>query len=461
VNVFVCWDGDHIGRQVGRAVLSDNVEEVRRVDQAINAGNELWRSFALRCGGSVIEIGGDEGRVEITADHLPELPKIARQYADTVGATVSVGVAVRLSESAKALLVAKLRGGSRIVVWDDSMGAEIAAATATPQTEKDKLSDEYLNKALDTAPGKTTGGAGPAPASSAPPPKQPKIPPPPDPSPTTDDFESQLHDLAQHQGMLDDVDSTNDESHMDDVRNKVVETLMTVRQQLPLIQQLQQAAPEIYASIIGLVQGLIALGREVTGSDVSGTASAAVEAAPADDSASAEDSGTGEPTAKSWKDVACKECGKFRGSNDECEACQKFKALTGDHDCTNVGGPDECADIDCPSCAHKAEPPPNKPAPVVTAQPPTPQNAIPTTSGQNSAVNRAGTNAHLGGGAQAGRAHIKLPPGSALDGKVKIQHLDGSAGWKNVLSGMISGFEDSPLFGANSFPVSSRQPGKS
>jgi len=39
MDVFVCWDGDKIGRRVGRAVLADDVGEVRRVDQAINAGN--------------------------------------------------------------------------------------------------------------------------------------------------------------------------------------------------------------------------------------------------------------------------------------------------------------------------------------------------------------------------------------------------------------------------------------
>lgn len=434
--VFVCWDGDHIGRQVGRAVLSDNVEEVRRVDQAINAGNELWRSFALRCGGSVIEVGGDEGRISVTADHLTEVPAIARQYADTVGATVSVGIAVRLSESAKALLVAKLRGGNQTVVWDDSMQADIDAATAAPQTEKDKLSDEYLNKALDTAPGSTSGGAGPAPAGAIAPPKQPKIAPITPPEQTDaaggPDFESMMHDAAQNQASQDDQDATDDSSHMDDVKNKVVETLMTVRQQLPLIQQLQSVAPEVYASIIGLVQGLIALGREVTGTDV--------DQAPPTDDAPPDDSTPDEsgPTAKSWKDVACEDCKGFLGANLDCKTCSEYaeKHKT------------------------KKDEPAAKPIPPVVAPPPTPQNTVPQNSGQNSPTNRMGTNSHQGGGAQAGRAHIRLPAGTTLDGKVKIRHLDGSAGWRNMLSGMISGFEDSPLFGANSFPVSSRQPGK-
>jgi hypothetical protein len=145
MRLYVCWDGDHIGREVGRAVMTDDVVAVRRVDQAITAGNELWRSFALRSNGMVIEMGGDEGRIELGAEHLPDLPAVAEQYAQAVGATVSVGIGMKLSESAKALLVAKLRGGNQTVLWHPDMQPELAAAA--PKTEAEKIGDEYLGKA--------------------------------------------------------------------------------------------------------------------------------------------------------------------------------------------------------------------------------------------------------------------------------------------------------------------------
>lgn len=312
MDAIICWDGDHIGRQVGRAVLADNVEEVRRVDQAINAGNDLWRSLALRCGGSIIEIGGDEGRIMMGAEHLSEMPAVARQYAETVGATVSVGVGMKLSDSAKALMVAKLRGGNQIVIWDPDMQREVDEASA-PKTERDKLSDEYLGKAQPAEFAATSGqhqtgqlaakdihtgftgtstgskvkgtqgdheeGADAAKQIQD---AQDEAPADPEQTHAADDFEDQLHDLAQQQGQQDQSDAQGQESHLDEVKNKLVETLTMVRQQLPIIQQLRATAPEIYDSIMALTQGLVDLGREVMGPGRAVEAGGQVDAAAAD-----------------------------------------------------------------------------------------------------------------------------------------------------------------------------------
>ena len=104
MKVFVSFDGDHIGRMVGRASLADKPEEVSRIAQAIDRGNAIWRSWAESHGGQVINIGGDEGRLCVEADHLQELPKIRDQYSEAVGSTVSVGVGTKLSEADKSLM---------------------------------------------------------------------------------------------------------------------------------------------------------------------------------------------------------------------------------------------------------------------------------------------------------------------------------------------------------------------
>jgi hypothetical protein len=149
MKVLIAWDGDHIGREVGRASLADDVEGLRRISQAIDLGNNTWRSWIVMNGGSVISMGGDEGRAEILAEKLPELPKIREQYAEAVGASVSVGVGTKLSEADRALIVAKLRGGNRIVLYTDDLEDEIKAAEQEKETttEADKLTDEYLGKA--------------------------------------------------------------------------------------------------------------------------------------------------------------------------------------------------------------------------------------------------------------------------------------------------------------------------
>lgn len=394
MNVFVSWDGDKIGREAGRARLSDDVAKVRQVDFAIRAGNDLWTALALRCGGQTIEAGGDEGAIVIPAQSLSEVQTLQRQYAQVVGATCTVGVGMRLSESSKALMVGKLRGGNGlVVVWDEAMQKELDAAA--PESESDKIGEAYLGKA------DVEGSAGPAPVTSQPPQKPPSVqlpeqPQPVDPVSQIHALEAQMHDMAEAQGQQDDQDQAGQESHLDEVRAQVAQTLTTVRDQMPLIQQLQEAAPEVYASIMALVQGLIALGREVAGVDPE-----ALEAVPGD------------------------------------------------------VPPDQAAAVP----AQKAELTPSNPR--LMPHPDTPANTVPSNVlPQNPQNPRAGTAAHRGGGTTAGRAHIKLPVGSTLDGKIKIRHADGAAGWKNMLAGMISGFEASPLFGANSFPVSSRQPGK-
>jgi hypothetical protein len=148
MKVIIAWDGDHIGREVGRASLADDVEGLRRVSQAIDAGNKIWESWVTMNGGSIISFGGDEGRAEILAEKLAELPKIRDQYAGAVGSTVSVGVGTRLSEADRALLASKLQGGDKIILYTPEVEETIAKIEKErgQKSEADKISEAYLGK---------------------------------------------------------------------------------------------------------------------------------------------------------------------------------------------------------------------------------------------------------------------------------------------------------------------------
>jgi hypothetical protein len=53
-----------------------------------------------------------------------------------------------------------------------------------------------------------------------------------------------------------------------------------------------------------------------------------------------------------------------------------------------------------------------------------------------------------------------LPVGTVDQQEVKVRHADGKESWKEVHAGMIQAQDaDAPLFGANSHPTSSREPG--
>ncbi len=411
MDVFVCWDGDKIGRRVGRAVLANDVGEVRRVDQAINAGNELWKAFALRCGGSIIEIGGDEGRIVIDASYLGDMPSIAHQYASLVGATVSVGVGMKMSESAMALVVAKLRGGDVILVWDpQTMGSEYQSAVDAPKTEQQKLTDEYLQKD-DSPKGPKSQSAGGQDIAMVMAHNTKKLTGPnsgfavqhepgfttmkhpgdtlgDDPAPTapessgtaTPDMESALHSAAEGQSKQDESDS--DAAGQETIKQKVADALVSIRKQLPAITKLQQFSPDAYKAIMGLVQGVILLGKQVAG-----------DGPPMDD----------EPQA--LKEHLSKKEGSEESSEESHEHSEESSEESSEE-------------------TEKAE-----------------DNASPI----------PGTPNHH---------HLNFPDGSSINGKIKVRHGDGGVSWKQVQSGMVQAQDrGAPLIGANSHPVSSREPG--
>lgn len=424
MNVYVCYDGDKIGRQVGRAVRTNDVAEVRRVDQAINQGNEIWRSFALRVGGSVIEIGGDEGRIEIGIEHLPEVPDIARQYAEAVGATVSVGVGMVLSASADALAVAKIRGGNQILLWNPEMQAELDASIAAAPSESQKIADEYLVKADQHLTGKNRGahagfsghhqGAHPTadkPKASQGDHDEAKVveheieaskegQPAPEQTHAAEDFESTLHSAAQDQEKQDGDAEVSDDGEVEKVKQQIVGVLGQIKTQMPMLQQIRASAPDVYQTIMNLVQGVILLGKRVMSNEpqapVDGSDPQHVQA------------GLG----KGEDNDACDDCGSMQGCNIDCSTCDAYWKKRQQEKKRSV----EKDEIDGGGDLDKGAPAPS-------------------------------------------HHHLKLPVGSTHNGEIKVQHSDGKTGWIGVNSGMVSGQEPgAPNTGANTHPVSERKP---
>lgn len=310
MKVFVSCDGDSIGAAIGRAILTDDVGEVRRVDQAIIAGNELFTSFAQRSGGQVVECGGDETRFEIPAEHLGDLEAVRQQYADAVGATVSVGVGTKLSESAKALMISKIRGKDQITLWHPDMQAELDAVTE--KDESHKIAEEYLNKANDYVTGQNRGAHSgfdghKMPKKNDKPAKDQDegsaikdviqeqknlMPPPPEVTHSADGLEDQFHQHASEQDQHDQKQASVVGDRRDQLKAQLVEVLGVVRQKSSVIAQIKDVDPQAYQALMALVQGVIALGREVLGD------------APVKDK---KDSPKEEPMAKEEKDPSAKE----------------------------------------------------------------------------------------------------------------------------------------------------------
>jgi hypothetical protein len=318
MDLFVSWDGDHIGRQVGRAELNNDAEGLRRISQAIEHGNQIWVSWVTTSLGEMISSGGDEGRAKIPAEHLGELERMRGQYASAVGSSVSVGVGTRLSEAGRALMAAKLRGGDQVMLYTPE--CEKIIADSQEKTEAEKQGEAYLGKADGpegpkpgsnaeaTPTNKASAGGGFTPG-AAPgtgdvgggSPVGPRAEgsehsegeqmldmadntESPEGTHAAADFEDEMHSHAQEQSSKDEAAEKAGDAK-EDARSKIVEILTQVKQLAPQLEQLRDQAPELYQAQMAMIQALMLSAQTMLRDEDGGESSAQGDtSAPAEDS---------------------------------------------------------------------------------------------------------------------------------------------------------------------------------
>jgi len=150
--IFFTYDGDSVGRRVGRATMSNDLDELTHISELIHTGHELVRRWVKDHDGIWINGGGDEGLAAIPKDKAEELEHLRKDYEYLVGHTISIGVGKEPSESGRALLIAKLKGKNQIVTFGDATEKEIlkikkrAKKGAFKSMEEHKLAEAYLKK---------------------------------------------------------------------------------------------------------------------------------------------------------------------------------------------------------------------------------------------------------------------------------------------------------------------------
>lgn len=268
MDIYLSFDGDGIGRKIGQARLSDDVEGISRISNAINAGNEVFKSYAIQHGGQIIESGGDEGLISIPAAALEDLESVRYTYNSAVGATVSVGVGRKVSEASKALLIAKLRGRNKVAVYEPEMDSEIEEARLDDKSEKAKIVEEYLSKAespvdIKEEPHRTGFLPHHKVELKIQDIQEPIIPQPQQP-PLSSVVENEFRNLADAKEKKDAAESEQAVDRVSGVKGKITEALSSLKQHLPAIQEVKRIDPDAYASVVNLVGGLIELSREVS-----------------------------------------------------------------------------------------------------------------------------------------------------------------------------------------------------
>lgn len=234
--VFVTFDGDAVGARVGRATLADDVATIRRVSEAIEAGNEVWTTWSNLNGGEVINVGGDEGRLQIPFRLLGEIAEVAKRYRVAVGSTCCVGVGAKLSEAQKALAVAKTAGPGTIKCYTAAVEAELEQMAADKENpEAQKTLQAYFTKSED------------APV----------------------DYRIEFKRLADSSDKIQSVQAeaheneTHEKQWRDDLKHRVSEALHEFRNNLPQLAAMKQNAPDAYRSVLALVQSVTAMSHQL------------------------------------------------------------------------------------------------------------------------------------------------------------------------------------------------------
>lgn len=265
--LYVSADGDGIGALIGKARLEDDEAALRAANHRIIEGNQVFKRWAEENQGSVIEDGGDEILLAIPAEALAGLPEVRKQYHDVTGATVSVGVGVKISESSKALLYAKIHGKDQIRLYSEDMEEDLAKLKDKPEDQK--IAEEYLGKveapqapqaAAIQRPDKVQGEHSEAEVArdafggedGMPAPEQ---------THAAKDFEQQMHDHAEESSQEDEKNEANTQEQIDGVKQQVAQALQLIRSQAPQLEELKQKSPETYKAIINLSTAVIGMAR--------------------------------------------------------------------------------------------------------------------------------------------------------------------------------------------------------
>ena len=119
------FDGDEIGKRHAQAILSDDLDQVKEISEAITNANNHVRDFVEQNGGQWISGGGDEGSFIAPPEFVDLLEQLRKDYQYIIQATLSIGYGQTISQAGKALLVAKERGKDQVVQYDDQVEQEV------------------------------------------------------------------------------------------------------------------------------------------------------------------------------------------------------------------------------------------------------------------------------------------------------------------------------------------------
>lgn len=114
--IYIGLDGDSIGREIERNIISDDLEELRKFSQKVTTAIEKVKELVELENGDVIFYGGDS--ILFSGDFDEGFASIILElFKNETGRTASIGIGESPHETYLGLKLAKSYGGNRFVYF--------------------------------------------------------------------------------------------------------------------------------------------------------------------------------------------------------------------------------------------------------------------------------------------------------------------------------------------------------
>lgn len=255
MHLFLVYGSD-AHKQLQTATVGNEPEEARKLAQSVEQANRIVESWLLSKGGRFIAYEGGNGSAEIDAEHLGEVKEILGQFSQAIReGRVWAGVGTELKEADVAAQVAYKRGGENTVVLYTPEIAQELETEEEPLASEDMLLGPLTKfDEQQAAPGEATaverGQAAP-----------------PSPMSPMSQGASQLPDIPgqENRPAGPAAPPPGQPQNTQQLKQAIVGVLKDIRSQVPFFEQVKEQNPTAYEAVMGLVEAMLSLAKQVMG----------------------------------------------------------------------------------------------------------------------------------------------------------------------------------------------------
>jgi hypothetical protein len=225
METYIVWTADKLDSKIAAAFHAGVPSEIAIINQRTNHGNSLLRGWIENGLGQVLLMNGPAGVAMVPDSILVQLSTIQAQISQLWEDTLSMGVSMSLQEANRACVVAKERGGNRVLWYTPDLDRPQGGNETDPLAGLKKAEEQSPNSQFMEVPQEQPAAGAPEAAPEAQPPAS---------------------------------------GGPDEIKNTVMRVLKQIKSQKKTLDQLRQAAPDTYNAILAAVQAMIVMARAMT-----------------------------------------------------------------------------------------------------------------------------------------------------------------------------------------------------